>query len=200
VLIDGQPRLGRVLFAHGAGAPMDSEFMTEMAQNMAQLGLEVIRFEFPYMQVIRETGKRRPPNPMPQLLEHFTALVEQYATTEIPFYLAGKSMGGRVASMLLENPAVSAGFVFGYPFHPRGKADNLRVDHLQTLEKNLHIFQGERDPMGSFQEVTEYNLARSVQVHWLEDGDHDLKPRKSSGFTQHQHLQRIVQIIGEQLN
>ncbi|WP_415887640.1 alpha/beta family hydrolase [Neptuniibacter sp. QD37_6] len=200
MLIDGDLKAGKVLFAHGAGAPMDSGFMEQMAERLAKLGLQVVRFEFPYMQTIRETGKRCPPDRMPKLLDYFTQMIEEQVVDGKPLYLAGKSMGGRAASMLLNHPAVSAGFVFGYPFHPRGKPESLRVDHLKDLSKPLYIFQGERDPMGSLPEVTEYNLPASVHVHWFEDGDHDIKPRKASGFTQIQHMDHIAQIIGKQLS
>lgn len=199
MLIDGDMKVGKVLFAHGAGAPMDSKFMQDMAERLSKLGLQVVRFEFPYMQTIRETGKRRPPDRMPKLLDYFAQLIDGHAQTGQPLYLAGKSMGGRAASMLLDHSAVKAGFVFGYPFHPRGKPDSLRIDHLTDLSKPLHIFQGERDPMGSLPEVTEYNLPPSVHMHWFEDGDHDIKPRKASGFTQNQHMDHIAQIIGKQL-
>ncbi|WP_415901522.1 alpha/beta family hydrolase [Neptuniibacter sp. QD29_5] len=75
---------------------MDSEFMQEMAVRLAGLGLQVVRFEFPYMQTIRETGKRRPPDRMPKLLEFFTNLIEEQVEGDQPLYLAGKSMGGGV--------------------------------------------------------------------------------------------------------
>ncbi|WP_286237709.1 alpha/beta family hydrolase [Neptuniibacter halophilus] len=174
---------------------MDSDFMQAMALGLADLGCEVIRFEFPYMAKSRAEGKRRPPDRMPKLLEAYTALIEQVHTADVPLFLAGKSMGGRVASMLLEASPATAGLVFGYPFHPRGKPDQLRTEHLLQLQKPLHIFQGSRDPMGSIAEVSRYNLPASVNIHWLEDGDHDLKPRKASGFSQEQHILSVVSAI-----
>lgn len=194
MLINGKPILGRVIFAHGAGAGMHSAFMEKMALKLAEIGLEVVRFDFPYMQKISLEGKRRPPDRMPTLLAFFQQVIEEYSD-DLPLYLAGKSMGGRVASMLMADSKVSACFVFGYPFHPQGKPDKLRTEHLAEIDKPLHIFQGTRDKMGSLSEVTEYNLTSSVVLHWMSDGDHDLKPRKSSGFTQEDHQNQIVSII-----
>ena len=195
VLINGKPTFGRVIFAHGAGAGMESPFMQDLAQSMAELGLEVIRFEFPYMQKTRQDGKRRPPDRMPKIIEAFEGVINAYAKDDIPLYVAGKSMGGRAASMLLDHPAIRAGFVFGFPFHPRGKPEKLRTEHLIDNKRPLLIFQGERDPMGSLLEVKEYNLPDSVQLHWLNDGDHDLKPRKSSGFSHEEHKATVVNVI-----
>lgn len=174
---------------------MESDFMEKITIDLAAIGLQVIRFEFPYMVKSRSDGKRRPPDRMPKLLDAFQALIDQYSADDLPLYLAGKSMGGRVATMLMGNSAVDAAFVFGYPFHPRGKPQQLRTEHLLELDKVLLIFQGERDPMGSFPEVKEYNLPDSIQLHWLTDGDHDLKPRKASGVTQDENLARVVEII-----
>ncbi|MGH1463158.1 MAG: alpha/beta family hydrolase [Neptuniibacter sp.] len=196
MLIDGKPLKGRVIFAHGAGAPMDSDFMEAVTAKLVDIGLEVIRFEFPYMQKRREDGKKRPPDRAPKLLDSFKAVISQFKD-DVPLFLAGKSMGGRMASMLVESEGIDAGFVFGYPFHPPGKPDTLRVEHLLTLQAPLHIFQGTRDALGNFEEVRGYNLSENVEMHWMEDGNHDLKPRKSSGFSQEDHLNRAVQAIGE---
>ncbi len=196
MLINGTPIKGRVILAHGAGAGMESEFMAEIALALAAIGLQVIRFEFPYMVKSRIEGKRRPPDRAPKLLESFQKVIDRYSSEPEPLYIAGKSMGGRVATMLLaSNDKVDAVFVFGYPFHPRGKADKLRTEHLMALSKPVLIFQGERDPMGSILEVKGYNLPSSIQLYWLADGDHDLKPRKSSGVTQAEHLKTVARII-----
>ncbi len=178
---------------------MDSEFMAAVADGLAARGFEVVRFEFPYMQARREDGRRRPPNPMPKLL---AAFAEQVAAVDdgAPLWLAGKSMGGRTATLLLESsPAVGA-LVFGYPFYAAGKPEKPRTEHLSTMTRPVHIFQGTRDPMGSRERVEAYDLSAQVQLFWCEDGDHDLKPRKASGLTQRQHLEaafdRVVDICG----
>lgn len=176
---------------------MDSEFMADVSVKLADQGLEVIRFEFPYMQKRRLDGKKRPPDRAPVLLSYFEEMISEHADSSVPLFLAGKSMGGRMATMLAENESVSAVFVFGYPFHPPGKPENLRVEHLKEVSTPVHIFQGSRDAMGNSDEVKTYDLSENVQVHWLEDGNHDLKPRKSSGLTQEEHLSTAVRLIGE---
>lgn len=195
MLINGKPTLGRVIFAHGAGAGMSSPFMEEMANSLAKIGLEVVRFNFPYMEKSQNDGRRRPPDRMPIILEAFQSVIDQYAGSEVPLYLAGKSMGGRAASMLIEDSSAAACFVFGYPFHPRGKPERIRTEHLVDNSKPVVIFQGDRDPMGSILEVNGYNLANSVRLYWLNDGDHDLKPRKSSGFTYEAHKASVIHAI-----
>jgi hypothetical protein len=189
-MIDGHPVKGRIIFAHGAGAPMDSDFMQSVALGLAGAGFEVVRFEFVYMQTRRDDGRRRPPSRMPQLLDEFAQQVAQF-DDGLPLWLAGKSMGGRVATMLLEQTRAQGALVFGYPFHPPRQPQRLRVEHLAGLSRPVHIFQGTRDALGSRAEVETYGLSPEVRLHWLDDGDHDLKPRKASGFTQAQHLDRV---------
>ncbi len=171
---------------------MDSDFMTDVAKRLASDRIEVVRFEFPYMQKRREDGKRRPPDRQPKLLEYFQQLIEQYADENTQLFLAGKSMGGRMATMLADRPDVAGCFVFGYPFYAAGKQDRPRIEHLQTTTANINVFQGTRDPMGKQIIVNDYSLAAGIKLHWLEDGDHDLKPRKASGLTQQQHLEYAV--------
>lgn len=190
--------VARVLFAHGAGAGMDHPFILQMDELLSGIGLQVIRFEFPYMQRRREDGKRRPPDRMPVLLEHYKALIESHCVeSDVPVYIAGKSMGGRVASMLLDETDAVACFALGFPFHPLGKPDKLRTGHLEDITKPVHIFQGTRDAMGYREEVLHYELSESVHLHWLEDGDHDLKPRKASGFSQQMHLEHVTRQVEE---
>jgi predicted alpha/beta-hydrolase family hydrolase len=195
-ITDGQPRKGRILFAHGAGAPMDSDFMQAAAQGLAGCGYQVVRFEFPYMQARREDGRRRPPNRMPQLLEHFRGRIDEL-DDGVPLWLAGKSMGGRVATMLLEDApdSVRGVLVFGYPFYAVKKPQQPRIEHLAELSLPVHIFQGTRDALGSREAVEAYGLSAQVQLHWLDDGDHDLKPRKASGLTQSQHLATVFSTV-----
>lgn len=189
---------GVVLLAHGAGAGMDHPFMTEMDTLLTEQGFEVRRFEFPYMQKRREDGKKRPPDRLPKLIDYFCEQIAALeAETSLPIYLAGKSMGGRVATMVLEQTSARAAFVFGYPFHPPGKPDNLRTEHLLTMSKPVKVFQGERDTMGNSDEVPGYGLSSDVDVIWMEDGNHDLKPRVASGFTQQDHMLRAAKTIGE---
>ena len=200
VLIEGRPDKGRVLFGHGAGAPMDSDFMDSVATRFVQAGFETVRYEFPYMQKRRSDGKKRPPDRVPILLEFLSELLATY-NDGIPLYLAGKSMGGRISTMVLEHLEqpinIEACFVFGYPFHPIGKPERLRIEHFDSIQTPIHIFQGTRDAMGAFGEVSGYNLPANIHLHWLEDGNHDLKPRKASGLTQLEHLDAAFETIKE---
>ncbi|WP_296060653.1 alpha/beta fold hydrolase [uncultured Amphritea sp.] len=200
MIIEGRAEKARILLAHGAGAPMDSLFMTQLASGLAADGVEVIRFEFPYMQQRRIDGKKRPPDRQPKLLEYFTQLIGQYTQENLPLWLAGKSMGGRMASMLADHSAVSGCFVYGYPFYAPGKQDRPRIEHLVTVANPVHVFQGSRDSMGRKEVVGEYRLSGSVTLHWLDDGDHDLKPRKISGITQDEHIADAVESTLEIIN
>ena len=193
MLIQGEPNIGRLLLAHGAGAAMDSEFMDKIAAGLVAGGLQVIRFEFPYMQKRREDGKRRPPDRQPKLLEHYNHLLDELDPLAVPTFVAGKSMGGRMATMIVERADIASCFVYGYPFYATGKKDKPRTEHLTDLKTPVHIFQGTRDVMGNLETVTGYTLSDAVSLYWLEDGDHDLKPRKMSGLTQDEHIANAVE-------
>lgn len=178
-----------LLLAHGAGAPMDSEFMNQLADALARRGIRVLRFEFPYMAQRRRDGGRRPPNPMPALCEHFQA---RYAALDGPVFIGGKSMGGRVASLVADELAVPGLICFGYPFHPPGRPERTRTAHLAGLATPALVVQGTRDPFGKPQEVAGYELSAQLRLHWLESGDHDFKPLKRSGLTQLQLLEQAA--------
>ena len=189
-----------LILAHGAGAPMDSEFMENMAELLVQRGISVARFEFPYMQQRRTTGKKRPPGRQPILLEHWhKVLTSISATVSAPVFMGGKSMGGRMATLLAAqlpmSEAVSGVVCLGYPFYAIGKKDKPRIEHLKTLTTPTLIIQGERDSMGDRETVEGYRLSSAIDLHWLVDGNHDLKPRKASGFDHRQHMERAAGLI-----
>jgi hypothetical protein len=100
-----------------------------------------------------------------------------------PLALGGKSLGGRMATMLADEIGAAAVVVFGYPFHPPDQPTRLRTAHLAELRTPTLILQGERDPFGTRAEVGGYRLSPAVRIHWLPDGDHSLEPRKASGRT-----------------
>ncbi|MCY1229085.1 hypothetical protein D9M69_207040 [compost metagenome] len=185
-----------LILAHGAGAPMDSPFMDDIAQRLAARGIAVARFEFPYMAARREDGRRRPPNPQARLLECWRevyALVRQQVAG--PLAIGGKSMGGRMASLLADELGADALVCLGYPFHAVGKADKPRVAHLADLKTPTLIVQGERDAMGDRLTVAGYSLSDAIRVQWLVAGDHDLKPLKASGFSHEQHLDEAADSV-----
>ncbi len=183
------PPLATLLLAHGAGAGMDSPFMEQLAEALARRDIRTLRFDFPYMARARAEGRRRPPNPAPVLLEHWRAMVAIWRAAESgPLWLAGKSMGGRMASLLADDLGATGLVCLGYPFHPAGKPERLRTEHLATLATPTLIVQGERDPLGTRAEVAGYALAPTLEVQWIATADHDLKPLKSSGLSQTQAL------------
>lgn len=183
------PPLAILLLAHGAGAGMDSPFMEQLAEALARRDIRTLRFDFPYMARARAEGRRRPPNPAPVLLEHWRAIVATWRAAESgPLWLAGKSMGGRMASLLADELGATGLVCLGYPFHPAGKPERLRTEHLATLATPTLIVQGERDALGTRTEVAGYALAPTLEVQWIATADHDLKPLKSSGLSQTQAL------------
>ena len=188
LLIDGPAEAkATLMLAHGAGAPMDSPFMAAIACGLGQRGWRVVRFEFPYMVQSRVSGQRRAPDRLPRLLESFREQVAQQAGAA-PLAIGGKSMGGRVASLLVDELAHSHGvrgcLCLGYPFHPPGKPDQLRTDHLAALATPTLILQGERDSFGKRGEVEGYGLSPNIQLQWIASGDHSFKPTRSSGLSE----------------
>ncbi|BFM16957.1 hypothetical protein R50073_31400 [Maricurvus nonylphenolicus] len=184
------------VLAHGAGAPMDSPFMHTMAELLADRDIGVVRFEFPYMVERRENGKKRPPNKQDVLLETWREVIAELGGPN-KLIIGGKSMGGRMASLIADEQQVAGLVCLGYPFHPPGKPEKLRTEHLQDLQTPSLIVQGTRDKLGDLEEVEGYDLSSAIELLWLEDGDHDLKPRVKSGFTHDQHLQLAAEKIAE---
>ncbi len=182
--------LATLVLAHGAGAPMDSPFMEAMASLLAEHGVSVARFEFPYMARRREEGVKAPPDRAPRLLDHFQEVLRQVRREgpSGPVWAGGKSMGGRMATLLAAGSkgtpegAPEGCVVFGYPFHPPGKPGKTRLAHFPDIAVPVLICQGERDPFGKPGEVAGYDLPDPVTVAWIGDGDHDLTPRKRSGI------------------
>jgi predicted alpha/beta-hydrolase family hydrolase len=170
-----------IILAHGAGASMDTDFMNAFADGLAKRGLRVVRFEFPYMAAKRETGKSRPPDREPVLRETWHHVIGAVKSDHL--FIGGKSMGGRIASLVADEANVAGLVCLGYPFHPTGKSKQLRIEHLKTIRTPTLIVQGERDPFGTREEVAAFKLSKQVRLHWLRDGDHGFKPRKSSGRT-----------------
>ena len=202
-LMDLGPKEARatILLAHGAGAPMDSPGMTLIAETLAEQDLRVVRFEFSYMAARRTEGSRKPPPRADKLNPEYQAAIEQLGA-DGPLIIGGKSMGGRVASMiadqLFDRHRIAGLLCVGYPFHPIGKPEKLRTEHLQNLQTPTLICQGTRDQFGSKDEVTEYKLSSVIKLCWFEDGDHDLKPRKRiSGFTQSDHMQSMAIAVSQ---
>jgi len=182
-----------IALAHGAGAAMDSPFMEFFAKGLAKRGYRVARFEFPYMAGKRLTGKQKPPDRDPILRETWMAVVKKLGENQL--VIGGKSMGGRIASLIADEADVKGLICLGYPFHPVGKPEKLRVEHLQTIKTPTLIVQGERDPFGSREEVEGYELSPAIRIAWMTDGDHSFKPRKASGRSEQQNWESAIEEI-----
>lgn len=187
-----------ILLAHGAGAPMDTPFMTAIAEGLAARDLHVLRFEFAYMAARSHDGTRRPPPRAERLVDEYRAVVGELALQR-PLVIGGKSFGGRVASMIAEELFLAgraAGLLcLGYPFHAPGKPERLRTAHLAELTVPMLICQGDRDPFGALNEVPGFGISEAIGLHWLPDGDHDFRPRKASGETWEGNLSAAASAI-----
>ncbi len=177
-----------VALAHGAGAPMDSPFMAAFAEGLAAEGFRAARFEFPYMQERRKTGSKKPPDRATVLMDTWRAVIGELGGDNL--VIGGKSMGGRIATMIaaeMEDAGTGVrGLVaLGYPFHGPGKPMNPdRLTHLENLKTPSLFCQGARDTLGSREDAETYTLSPAIAFHWLDDGDHGFKPRKASGLTE----------------
>ena len=177
-----------IVLAHGAGAPMDSTFMAAFAEELAAEGYRAARFEFSYMAERRRTGTKKPPDRAHVLLDTWRAVIGELGGGGL--VIGGKSMGGRIASMIaaeMEDAGTGVrGLVcLGYPFHGPGRPMNPdRLAHLENLKTPALICQGARDTLGNAEDVAGYALSPAISVHWLEDGDHGFKPRQASGLTE----------------
>lgn len=193
LLTDGPDDAQRTfLFAHGAGGPMRTPFMARVARGLGERGIRVIRFEFPYM-----AARRRSPDREPVLLDSWREVVSEVGSERDALFIGGKSMGGRMASMVADELAVAGLICFGYPFHPPGQPERLRTKHLASLTTPALILQGERDPFGTTDDVATYELSPTIRVEWLTDGDHSFKPRKSSGVTEAENVDRAVAVAAD---
>jgi predicted alpha/beta-hydrolase family hydrolase len=198
-LFDGPEKASTtILLGHGAGAPMDSASMTATAKALAAAGFRVARFEFAYMAARRE-GQRKPPPRAESVQPEYSAAIDALGAKG-KLIIGGKSMGGRVASMIadpmLAKDRIAGLLCLGYPFHPPEKPQQLRTAHLAQLKTPTLIVQGTRDPFGTPDEVAAYQLSKAIALLWLEDGDHDLRPRQAiSGFTVADHLKTMAAAV-----
>lgn len=173
--------------------------MNASAKALADAGLRVARFEFAYMASRRTSGTRKPPPRADRLKQEYIDAIDALGAKG-PLIIGGKSMGGRVASMVADELYASGKIkgllCLGYPFHPPAKPEELRTAHLEAIETPTLIVQGTRDPFGTQQEVSTYALSKNIAILWLEDGDHDLRPRKSvSGFSMADHLKTLGEAV-----
>ncbi|HEY7841626.1 MAG TPA: alpha/beta family hydrolase [Gammaproteobacteria bacterium] len=196
-LVDGPAEASHLfVFAHGAGAGMATPFMDAIAKGIAATGIRVVRFHFPYMEESVRSGRRLPPNGGRILRACFSEVIEHCVQKEgcprSRLAVGGKSMGGRVASMIADEQQVAGVVCMGYPFHPPRQPQRLRTEHLAVMRTPVLICQGERDRFGNRAEVDGYRLSAAVRFNWLPDGDHSFTPRKSAGITAAQNLREAA--------
>jgi len=187
------PEIGTVLLAHGSGAAMDSPFLERMTKALVTERLAVVRFEFGYMAKRRTEGKKPLPPAAEKLVAEYRYAIRQLLATDAithPILIAGKSLGGRVAVMTgaseLTPPdlgPVAGVVVFGYPLHPTGTPEKLRLAPLTDCKLPLLIAQGDRDDFGNRAEFEALDLPPAIKIVWLDDGSHDFGPRGQSGAT-----------------
>jgi len=172
---------------------MDTPFMSAFAEQLGSRGWRVVRFEFDYMAARRKDGRKRPPSGQAALLLEWREVIGELGAERL--VIGGKSLGGRIASMVADDCGARGLVCLGYPFHPPGRPEKLRSAHLAGLRTSCMIVQGTRDPFGTAEEAASYKLSDTIRFHWAQDGDHGLKPRKASGRTEAQNWQDAVAAI-----
>src|ERR1041385_3585966 len=180
-----------VVLGHGAGASQTSGFMRMYAKGLADRGLDVMTFNFVYM----EQGRSVPDQKL-KLERCFSAVIEtalkHKKLKNNSVVIGGKSMGGRIASQVMAGEDREAlandvvGLVFlGYPLHPPGQPTKLRVEHLEHIKKPMLFVQGTRDALGTPEEIKPFvkNLRPAAKIYEIEGGDHSFKAPKKFGLS-----------------
>lgn len=175
---------------------MDSPFMNRVAEGLAARGFRVARFEFPYMARRRSGGKRGAPDREPVLRAGWKEVVERLGGGP-RVVVGGKSMGGRIASMIADEAGARGLVCLGYPFHPPGQPEKLRTAHLAELKTPTLVVQGSRDAFGTREDVAGYALSPAIRIHWIEGGDHSFKPPGRSGRTEKENLEEAIGVVAE---
>jgi uncharacterized protein len=177
-----------VLLAHGAGADMNAKALTVVADALADAKIPSLRFQYPY----RAAGKKAPDRPAVLAASTRLAATELALRTKLPpdrLVLGGRSMGGRYCSLIAadeEDPAPCLGLLLlGYPLHPAGKPEKLRVEHFPRMMMPTLFVSGTRDALAGEQELIEQASAipGSLTFQWLETADHGFRPLKASGLS-----------------
>jgi len=161
--------------AHGAGAGHQSVFLMQLCDVITSTRKHpVIPVTFEYMKQQEALGKRRPPPRFETLIPEFAHQIAH----EKACVVAGKSMGGRVATQLSHLPMVKAIVCYGFPFYPVGKPEKHRLSFLNEIQVPCLIIQGTRDPLGHFDWVSRQALPDNIDILWIEGADHDFKTLK----------------------
>jgi uncharacterized protein len=185
-----------VLLAHGAGADMNAATLTTVADALAAAKIPSLRFNFPY----KSAGRRGPDRPPVLEAAVREAVAELRARTKLSverLVVGGRSMGGRICSMIAAEDGALGVALLGYPLHPPGRPETLRIDHFPKLRMPVLFVSGTRDAFGTPAELQRYakKIKGSVTFHWIETGDHGFKPLKASGHTQSEVLEDVAQVV-----
>ena len=191
-----------LILGHGAGANQLSGFVREFGNGLATRGLDVVTFNFLYM----EQG-RKIPDPAPRLESCYRAVIDAMLTHKKlkgnRLVIGGKSMGGRIASQVAaSHPENIDGLVFlGYPLHPPGRPDKMRSEHLPKIKAPMLFLQGSRDAFGTKQEIAEIikKLKLRAELYAIEGGDHSFKVPKTLGVSQAEVHNSAMDRIGDWL-
>ena len=185
-----------VLLAHGAGADMHAAALTTVADALAAVKLPSLRFNFPY----KAAGRRSPDRPAVLEAAVRAAAHELARQAKVPpdrIVLGGRSMGGRIGSMVAADDGALGVVLLGYPLHPPGKPAQLRVDHFPKLTMPVLFASGTRDAFGTPDELQQHARAIKgpVTFHWIDTGDHGFKPLKASGLTPAAALAGVAEAV-----
>ena len=216
-LLEGNPNsVPLIVLAHGAGANMHHDFISQLASLLVAQGYGVYRFNFLYMQANMQDGKRRPPDRAPKLLSHLESVLadiyakqDQVVISAKRIVLVGKSMGARMMAWLSSSlhecddadakqalEQILGVVCLGYPFVPL-KGGEPRLEPLNQSSMPILVLQGERDKFGNPQQISQWPLRDGVEVVPIVDGDHSFVPRKSSGTSLNANLNVAVSQIHE---
>jgi predicted alpha/beta-hydrolase family hydrolase len=184
----------RLILAHGAGAGQTHPFMVAFARGLTTRGIDVITFDFPYMQQHRHV-----PDKAPVLERSFLDVIERARDTGGRLFIGGKSMGGRIATHLGAQgvDGVAGIIALGYPLHPPGKPGQLRDAHLPDIRVPLLIVQGERDAFGTPEELRPVlaRMTAEVTLHVVPRADHSLTRGKGP-----QNYDDVLDVISGWMN
>ena len=169
------------MLAHGAGASLDSDFMEFFARELSSKERAVARFNFFYMEQGRKTpgSAKASEQTFKEVVDHLKGML-----SPAQVFIGGKSYGGRMASHIAAQGFHVDGLVFlGYPLHAPGRADRMRDEHLYSIECPMLFVEGTRDPFCPLDTLRQViaRVAAPTELVVVDDGDHSLKVRKSSG-------------------
>ena len=184
-----------IVLAHGAGAPMTHKDMEDYAQNLADVGIATMRFNFPFT----ENGKKRPD--VPKVAHAAIRAVVDYAKRQFPnhrVFAGGKSFGGRMSSQAAAEGKIDvAGLVFyGFPLHAPGKASTDRAEHLYSVKCPMLFLAGTRDPLSQLNLIKEVTDKLDLgELFVIEDGNHSLRVRKLSGRSNEEVMVEVAEKV-----